>query len=91
MHQSQIRRAIGVPSLAGEHFVRAGLEVVASAGGAALAHGPDGWRLGEVVLGDDQRVADVLTRMHTAEQLRALLQGPATQVERAIGAFARPA
>lgn len=91
VHHSQIRRAIGQPSLADETFVRAGVEVVAAAAGTEPRQGPDGWKLGSLALGDDHQTADVLTRAHTADELRAILDGPTDAVARAVAAFARPA
>lgn len=90
VHHSQIRRAVGMPSLAHEPFVRAGVEVVAAAAGAEPRHGSDGWHIGSLALGGDQQAADVLTRAHTADELRALLDGPADAVDLAVAAFARP-
>jgi uncharacterized protein (TIGR03083 family) len=83
-HHSQIRRALGRGSLAEEPFLRVGVEVAAAA--ARLEPGiptePDGeWALGPLVLGPAGQTADTLTRAHPAEELRALVRGPAELVE----------
>jgi uncharacterized protein (TIGR03083 family) len=89
VHQSQIRRAIGLPSLADEAFVRAGLDVVAAAGGVAPGRDGDLWTIGPVVLGDRQQAADLLTRGHTAEEVRQLVRGPADAVDLLAAAMGR--
>jgi uncharacterized protein (TIGR03083 family) len=84
VHHSQIRRALGMRSLAGEPFVRVGVEVAAAAarvepGIPAEPGGP--WALGPLQLGDARQAADVLTRAHRPEELRTLVTGPADFVE----------
>ena len=83
-HHSQIRRAVGLGSLAERPFVRVGVEVAAAAARVepGIPAEPDGpWSLGPLVLGDAQQAADVLTRAHPAAELRTLVQGPAEFVE----------
>jgi uncharacterized protein (TIGR03083 family) len=83
-HHSQIRRALGLRSLAEEPFVRVGVEVAAAAARVepGIPSEPDGaWTLGPLVLGDGQQTADVLTRAHGAEEVRALVSGPGDFVE----------
>jgi uncharacterized protein (TIGR03083 family) len=93
VHHSQIRRALGLASLASRPFLRAGLEVAAAA--ARMEPGipsePDGtWHLGPVVLGPAQQTADILTRAHTADDVRALVTGPTDAVERLAPLLGRP-
>lgn len=87
-HHSQIRRALGRGSLADAPFFEAGHAVVATAAGVAAsgpAIAPDDadtpWTLGPLVLGDRQQAADVLTLAHTADEVRALVDGPPDLVD----------
>jgi len=83
-HHSQIRRALGLRSLAEQPFVRVGVEVAAAAARVepGIPAEPDGpWSLGPLVLGDAQQTADVLTRAHPAAELRTLVRGPSELVE----------
>lgn len=90
VHHSQIRRALGLGSLADPPFLSVGIEVAAAAAGVepGIPSGYVGsWSLGPVVLGPAQQAADVLTRAHTAEEVRSLASGPAAAVE-LLAAFA---
>lgn len=89
VHQSQIRRAIGWLSWADEEVVRTGVAIVAAAAGVEPGRDHDRWTVGPVVLGDTHQTAAVLTRAHTADELRALLEGPDAAVELAAAAFGR--
>jgi uncharacterized protein (TIGR03083 family) len=89
VHHSQIRRAVGMPSLADEAFVRAGVGVVAAAGGVEAGYDGDAWTLGPIRLGGTQRAADILTRAHTAEEIRDLVDRPDAAVDRLTAAMAR--
>jgi len=91
VHHSQIRRAVGMPSLADEHYVRAGVDVIAAAGGVDAGFDGDHWSLGVLRLGDAQRTADLLTRAYTAEQIRRLVSGPAAAIERLASTMSRTA
>jgi hypothetical protein len=91
VHQSQIRRAVGLPSLADEPFLRGGLEVVAAAGRAEAAMAGGRCSIGGIDLGDHQQAADLLTRAHTADEVRGLVDGPAEQVDLLAAAMGRPA
>jgi uncharacterized protein (TIGR03083 family) len=83
VHHSQIRRALGLPSLAERRFLVPGTEVV-----GAIARmepviptdGDGGWAIGPMVLGPAQQAADVLTRAYTAEEVRTVVEGPAEMV-----------
>lgn len=88
-HHSQIRRAVGLPSLAEEAFVRTGADVVAAAGGVDASCDGEQWSLGPVRLGDRQRTADLLTRAHTAEEVRRLVAGPPEAVDRLASGVGR--
>jgi uncharacterized protein (TIGR03083 family) len=84
VHHSQIRRALGLPSLADRSLLRVGVEVVAAAAGVepGIPAGLDGpWALGPVVLGTAPQAAAILTRAHTADEVRTLARGPARAVE----------
>jgi hypothetical protein len=85
VHHSQIRRAIGHRSLADRQFLRAGIEVAAAT--AAVEAGipvgdDDPWTIGPVTLGAAQQAADILTRAHTADEIRGLASGPAEAIDR---------
>jgi uncharacterized protein (TIGR03083 family) len=81
VHHSQIRRALGLGSLAGEPFVPVGIAVAAAAAGVDATSSDGRWSLGPVVVGDDHQTADVLTKAHTADEVRALVSGPTDFVE----------
>ena len=84
VHHSQIRRALGFASLADRSLLTVGVEVAAAAAGVepGIPTDPDGsWILGAVVLGPAQQAADILTRAHTADEVRALATGPAAALE----------
>lgn len=81
VHHSQIRRAVGLPSLAEEAFVRTGVDVVAAAGRVDPGFDGESWSLGPVQLGGSQQTADLLTRAHTAEEVRQLVSGPPEAIE----------
>jgi len=93
VHHSQIRRAIGLGSLADEPFLRVGIEVAGAASGVApgIPTERDGsWTLGPVVLGPAPQAADILTRAHLAADVRKLASGPPTAVELLAGFAGRP-
>src|SRR5438477_1883271 len=84
VHHAQIRRALGLGSLADDKFLRIGVEVAAAAarvepGVSTAQHGP--WSLGPVVLGSAEQAADILTRAHSADDVRRLVSGPPEAVE----------
>ena len=92
IHQSQIRRALGRPSLADREFLGPGIEVVAAIARAdpVIPDSADaGWAIGPMVLGPAQQAADILTRAHTAEEVRALVSGPAEAVGLLAAALGR--
>ena len=89
VHQSQIRRALGRPSLAEERFVRTGVDVIAAAAGVEPSVDGGQWSIGPLSLGDAQQAADLLTRAHTAEEIRGLVRGPDDAVELAAASFGR--
>jgi len=84
IHHSQIRRALGLGSLADRQFLGTGIEVAAA---MALSEpvvpiGPEGvWGFGAIVLGPTQQAADILTRAHTTESIRQLASGPADMID----------
>jgi uncharacterized protein (TIGR03083 family) len=90
VHHSQIRRALGLGPLAERPFLVAGIEVAATVGAstASIPTEPDGlWALDAVVLGPASQAADILTRAHTADEVRRLVSGPVERVE-LLAAFA---
>jgi uncharacterized protein (TIGR03083 family) len=84
VHHSQIRRALGLVSLSDHEVLHAGVAVAAAAAGVE-AVAPDGeggsWSLGPINLGPSQQTADILTRAHTADEVRSLASGPGDAVE----------
>jgi hypothetical protein len=48
------------------------------------------YRLGDVTLGPAQQAADILTRAHTEDEVRALLDGPEAAVDLFAGSMGRP-
>lgn len=91
VHHSQIRRAIGRPSLADEDLVRTAVDIVSAAAGVEAAHEGGRWSVGPAELGDTQQTADLLTRAHTADEVRTLVRGPEAAIELAAVTFGRPA
>jgi len=89
VHHSQIRRALGQPSLADEQFVRAGVDVVAAAAGVEPRVEDDRWWIGPLLVGDTQQTADLLTRAHTSDEVRQIVTGPDASIELAAAAFGR--
>lgn len=92
IHHSQIRRALGLGSLADRLFLGTGIEVAASMVRVEpLVPGePEGdWGFGPVVLGSAQQAADILTRGHTAEAIRRLVHGPAQMIDLIAAALGR--
>jgi uncharacterized protein (TIGR03083 family) len=89
VHHSQIRRALGQPSLADEQFVRAGVDVVAAAAGVEPRVEDDRWWIGPLLVGDTQQTADLLTRAHTSDEVRQIVTGPDASIELAVAAFGR--
>lgn len=93
IHHSQIRRALGRPSLAGRPLLDVGVEIAATVTGLAaeVPADPDGhWFLGAVDLGSAQQAADVLTWAHTADEIRRLVVGPPERVSVLASFGARP-
>lgn len=79
IHHSQIRRGLGLASLAERRFLVPGVEVTAAIGRVEPGipeHDDDQWSLGPVVLGPARQTADILTRAHSAEEVRQLATGP---------------
>jgi hypothetical protein len=89
VHHSQILRAVGSASLADERFVRTGVEVVAAAARADASFDDGQWSIGPLRLGDLQQTADLLTRRHTGDEIRALVSGPDPAVDLAVASFSR--
>jgi uncharacterized protein (TIGR03083 family) len=83
-HHSQIRRALGMSSLAQSPFIDVGIQIIATvAGAAAIAPTADDgvWSIGPLVLGPRQQAADILTLAHTESEVCALMEGPAELVQ----------
>ncbi|MDA4132883.1 MAG: maleylpyruvate isomerase family mycothiol-dependent enzyme [Thaumarchaeota archaeon] len=93
IHHSQIRRALGLSSLADRQFLMPGVEVVAAIarmepGIPTSLDGP--WAVGPVVLGPAEQAAAILTRAHTAEEVRELASGPSDLVQLLAARLGRP-
>jgi hypothetical protein len=65
------------------------VDVVAAAAGAEGREDGGSWSIGPLVLGPSQQTADILTRAHTADEVRALVRGPDAAVDLAVRTFAR--
>ena len=93
VHHSQIRRALGLPSLSEQRFLGPGIEV---AGGIArlepaVPAGSGGdWSLGPIILGPAQQAADVVTRAYTPDEVRQLVSGPRQIVDLFAAVAGRP-
>jgi uncharacterized protein (TIGR03083 family) len=93
IHHSQIRRGLGLGSLAEWQFLRTGIEVAASMSQMepVVPTHPEGtWGFGPIVLGPAQQSADILTRAHTSESIRQLASGPVEIVEFISAVAGRP-
>jgi uncharacterized protein (TIGR03083 family) len=90
VHHAQIRRAVGLPSLADTRFLEPGARVAAAVAGWTSRVDADGrWCLDAadgtvLVLGDAQQAADLLTRAHPADGVRALVEATGPDAEAAI-------
>lgn len=87
-HHSQIRRALGLGSLADSPFLDVGHAIIATIAGAPTSGDEIGaddadqlWTIGPLVLGSRQQAADILTLGHTAAEVVALIEGPSDLVE----------
>lgn len=93
IHHSQIRRALGLASLADPQFLAPGVEVCAAITRMepGIPSGPDGdWSIGSIVLGSTQQAADILTRAHGPEVVRGLVNGPIDVVKVFAAVAGRP-
>jgi len=93
IHHSQVRRALGISSLAEQRFLVPGIEVASAIARMepGIPTGPNGaWTLGPVVLGPAQQAADILTRAHTSDEVRELVGGPADIVALFAAVAGRP-
>ncbi len=89
VHQSQIRRALRMGSLAEDWMVRAGVDIVAAAAGVEADLRSGEWWIGPLCVGDTSQTADLLTRAHSEERIRALVRGPDAAVDLAAASFGR--
>jgi uncharacterized protein (TIGR03083 family) len=93
VHHSQIRRALGRRSLSDHRFLTVGLQVVAATAGVDAgvpARDGDPWMLGPIELGSAQAAADILTRAHTADEIRGMARGPEQAVDLLASLAGRP-
>jgi hypothetical protein len=93
IHHSQIRRALELGSLADWQFLRTGIEVAAAMVQMepVVPTDPEGsWGFGPIVLGAAQQSADIVTRAHTSESIRQLVNGPVEIVEFISAVAGRP-
>lgn len=81
-HHSQIRRALGLGSLADSPLLDVGHDIIATVAGAptgervAADDSETRWTIGPLILGARQQAADILTLGHTAGEVTALVDGP---------------
>ncbi len=87
-HHSQIRRALGLGSLADSPFLDIGHDIIATVAGAPtgdedrqVGDTERPIRIGPLVLGTRQRAADVLTLGHRVAEVAALVDGPSDLVD----------
>jgi uncharacterized protein (TIGR03083 family) len=94
VHHSQIRRALGLGSLAERRFLAPGVEVAAAIArlepGTPPARADGRWSLGPLDLGPDQQAADVLTRALTPDEVRERVGGPPDLVALFAAVAGRP-
>lgn len=93
IHHSQIRRGLGLGSLADPPFLRTGIEVAAAVAQMkpVVPTDPEGaWGFGPIVLGPARQAADILTRAHTAESIRQLATGPTEMIDLISAVAGRP-
>jgi uncharacterized protein (TIGR03083 family) len=93
VHHSQIRRALNIGSLAERQFLVPGIEVAGAAGHVdpqIPREDDDDWALGPVVLGPAGQTADILTRAHASDEVRALASGPPEAVALLAAVAGRP-
>ena len=95
-HHSQIRRALGLGSVADSPFLDVGHAIIATIAGAPTldrAVSADdwdtSWAIGPIVLGGRQQAADILTLGHSAAEVAALVDGPDDAVDQFATRVAR--
>lgn len=83
VHHSQIRRALGLGSLAEPPFLEAGHAIISTVAGSPTPNDADGtypaqrrWMIGPLDLGLRAQAADILTIGHTTSEVAAIVQGP---------------
>ncbi len=82
-HHSQIRRALGLGSLADSPFLDIGHAIIRTVAAAptgdpvvAVGDSDTPWTIGPIVLGARQQAADILTLGHSAAEVTRLIEGP---------------
>jgi hypothetical protein len=80
VHHSQIRRAVGLPSLAEVDLLRPAVAVGAAALGREWHNDERGWWLADLFLGDTAQTAALVSRAYTAEEVAALLDLPSDDI-----------
>lgn len=95
-HHSQIRRALGMGSLADAPFLETGHAIIATVAGAPTGdpsartdHSDDRWTIGPIELGGRSQASDILTLGHSAEEVAALVDGPVDLVREFAGRVGR--
>jgi uncharacterized protein (TIGR03083 family) len=94
IHHSQIRRALGRPSVAQRPLLDVGVAIAATVTGldATIPADPDShWFIGALDLGPDQQAADILTWAYMADEIRGLVDGPPEPIEVLSSFGGRPA
>ena len=93
IHHSQIRRALGLSSLADRRFLEPGIEVVGAIArlNPKIPTGPDAtWSIGPMALGSAEQAAAILTRAYTPDEVCRLVSGPSEVVQLFAAAIGRP-
>jgi uncharacterized protein (TIGR03083 family) len=93
IHHSQIRRALGLTSLADRQFLVPGIQVVGAIArmDPGVPRSEDGaWALGPVTLGSAEQAAAILTRAYTTDEVRELATGPSEVVRLLAAGIGRP-
>ena len=92
IHQSQIRRALGLSSLSDRKFLEPGIEVV----GAIARLEPDiptvpddTWLIGPISLGSTEQATAILTRAYTPDDVYELASGPSDVLQLLTAAIGR--
>jgi uncharacterized protein (TIGR03083 family) len=93
IHHSQIRRALGLPSLSDHRFLEPGIEVVGAIARLEpnIPTTPEGaWSIGPIALGSAEQTAAILTRAYRPDEVCELASGPSEILQLFAAAIGRP-